>query len=135
MKQAHMKLSDAKDILDTYHRSISGKPDPKSAKKRKSTASLRDSAAEPSPVPTRKKRKEEPYESADDDLPEDEKDWTPNTVNWDSQIQTIETVERDELGNLSALIRFTNGRRVKIGMNMVYKHCPIPMLKFYENHL
>jgi chromobox protein 1 len=62
--------------------------------------------------------------------------WTPKKENWESEITSIDTVERDrESGKLWVFIYFTNGKRSKIGMEMVYKHCPLAMLKFYERHL
>lgn len=61
--------------------------------------------------------------------------WYPSRDNWEEYIQSIETVERDRNHKMWAYIHFKNGKRAKIGMDMVYKHCPIPMLKFYEDHL
>ena len=71
-----------------------------------------------------------------DDLPQKTGTWTPKTANWESEIASIDTVERDrETGKLWAYIFFTNNKRSKVGMEMVYKHCPLAMLKFYERHL
>lgn len=62
--------------------------------------------------------------------------WTPKKENWESEIASIDTVERDrDTGKLWAFIYFNNNKRSKVGMEMVYKHCPIAMLKFYEQHL
>ena len=84
----------------------------------------------------RKKLKEASYASEeDDDLREDDEGWLPKRASWDADIEEIETLARDELQNLTAMIKFKNGKRKKVAMNLVYKHCPIPMLKFYEAHL
>ncbi len=62
--------------------------------------------------------------------------WTPKKENWESEIASIDTVERDrDTGKLWAFIYFNNNKRSKIGMELVYKHCPVAMLKFYERHL
>jgi Chromo shadow domain len=62
--------------------------------------------------------------------------WTPKSTNWENEIASIDTVERDrETGKLWVFIYFTNGKRSKVGMDKVYKHCPVAMLKFYERHL
>lgn len=62
--------------------------------------------------------------------------WVPKKENWDSEIASVDTVEQDqETGKLWAFITFNNHKRSKVGMEKVYKHCPLPMLKFYEQHL
>ena len=62
--------------------------------------------------------------------------WTPSGKNWEPEIERIDTVDRDpDTKKLNAYIIFRNGKRVKVGMEMVYKHCPRAMLKFYEEHL
>lgn len=62
-------------------------------------------------------------------------DWLPKEKLWDDHIDEIETIQRDENSTLTAFIRWKNGRRAKVGMDKVYKHCPVPMLRFYEDHL
>jgi chromobox protein 1 len=47
----------------------------------------------------------------------------------------VATVEKSESGQLMAYIEFRNGRKTKVSMDQVYRHCPRPMLKFYEEHL
>jgi chromobox protein 1 len=62
--------------------------------------------------------------------------WEPNVVDWEPLIEKIDTVERNhETDKLYAFIDFKNGRKTKVGMEKVYKHCPRAMLKFYEEHL
>lgn len=55
---------------------------------------------------------------------------------WEPEIERIDTVDCDvDTKKLNAYIIFKNGKRTKVGMDMVYKHCPRAMLKFYEGHL
>lgn len=67
--------------------------------------------------------------------PRDEDNWLPEETIWDEHILEVETIQRDENKNLTAFIRWKNGRRTKVGMDKVYIHCPVPMLRFYEDHL
>ncbi|KAF7504389.1 hypothetical protein GJ744_002255 [Endocarpon pusillum] len=127
-------------VLDSYFESIGGRPQAQSKLgKRKSSSQLKPSSA--SPVPKKSKRTNG---NTDDDSMEDINSqgiqktgsWTPKKENWESEIASIDTVERDrETGKLWAFIYFNNNKRSKVGMEMVYKHCPIAMLKFYERHL
>ena len=62
--------------------------------------------------------------------------WTPTSKDWEPEIERVDTVDRDpSTKKLHAYIIFRNGKRIKVGMEMVYKHCPRAMLKFYEEHL
>ena len=62
--------------------------------------------------------------------------WTPTSKDWEPEIERVDTVDRDPATKkLHAYIIFRNGKRIKVGMEMVYKHCPRAMLKFYEEHL
>ena len=123
----------AQEALADYHRRNGGVPQKptKSVKKRKPAASLKEAGSidESSPDPTTsRKRRRGSAESEIDD-------WTPKGLDWEPQIAEIKTVARDDDGKLLAYIRFKNGKNVKVRMDLVYKHCPRPMLKFYEEHL
>lgn len=50
-------------------------------------------------------------------------------------IDVVDTVEKNEAGQLVAYIKFKNGNKTKVTMDKVYQHCPKAMLKFYEDHL
>jgi chromobox protein 1 len=92
-------------------------------KKSKSTTSLRQqSFAEDSPAP--KKRKIQ-----------DDESWRPPRQDWEPDVDRIDTIERDKTGNLMVFVLFNNGKKLKVSMDQVYKHCPRPMLRFYEKHL
>jgi chromobox protein 1 len=67
---------------------------------------------------------------------EDLSTWIPSAKDWEPEIERVETVDRDpDTKKLNAYIVFKNRKRIKVGMEMVYKHCPRAMLKFYEDHL
>lgn len=115
----------AKQLLADYHHKIGGAPQPRGTKKRKSTASLKDSAT---PEPKRSKR----GNSADDD----DQGWTPKGSDWDKAVAEVQTIEKDDdSGKLYAYIYWDNGKKSKIGLDMCYKKLPQSMLKFYEAHL
>lgn len=122
-------------MLDKYFESIGGRPQAGKLGKRKSTAQLK--GASDSPAPKRSKRTNGNDDESMDDLPVQKTGtWTPKKENWESEISSIDTVERDHgTGKLWVFIYFNNDKRSKVGMEMVYKHCPIAMLKFYERHL
>jgi chromobox protein 1 len=114
--------------MEEYFTSIGGRPDtgsaPKKAQgKRKSRQSLADQA-----TPAKKSRRNTTSEVLSK--------WTPHASNWEPEIERVDTIDRDtDKKKLNAYIIFKNGKRVKVGMEMVYKHCPRAMLRFYEEHL
>lgn len=122
-------------MLDSYFEEIGGRPEPPARLgKRKSSSHLK--AASDSPIPKRSKRTNGNDDESAASLPQTTGTWTPKKENWDNDIAAIDTVERDrDTGKLWAFIYFTNKKRSKVGMELVYKHCPLPMLKFYERHL
>jgi chromobox protein 1 len=61
--------------------------------------------------------------------------WTPKGNNWENEVERVENIEKDDNGGLMVFLKFKNGRRTKVTRDMVYKHCPRPMLIFYEEHL
>ena len=115
----------AKQLLADYHHKIGGAPQPRAPKKRKSTASLKDSTT---PEPKRSKR----GSSADDD----DEGWTPKGVDWDKFVAAVETIDKDSAtGKLFAYIAWDSGKKSKVGLDICYKRLPQSMLKFYEAHL
>jgi chromobox protein 1 len=114
--------------MEEYFTSIGGRPSTRSAPKktqgkRKSRQSLPDQAA-----PTKKSKR--------NTTSTEFSRWTPHASNWEPEIERVDTVDREpDTKKLNAYIIFKNGKRVKVGMEMVYKHCPRAMLRFYEQHL
>ena len=132
-KASKKYYSHAAKILADYHKGLGGKPDPQ-LKGKKSKQSLRQEEASPadSPAPAAKRQKRNGgFER--EEIPEES--WTPNKEDWEPLVNRIDTVEKDETGQLLAYIMFNNGKKTKVSMDKVYRHCPRPMLKFYENHL
>jgi Chromo shadow domain len=125
----------ASEVLDNYFEKIGGRPESTSKLgKRKSTSNLKTTSSPP--LPKKVKRTNGNDEDSMDETRQKTGTWMPKKENWESEIASIDTVERDrETGKLWAFIFFTNNRRSKVGMEMVYKHCPLAMLKFYERHL
>ena len=151
-----MVVSGAKDLLHEYWEKIGGRPlskKEKAAKKRQSaTKSKRGSRIDsdtPPPKKQKRGRKSAANGSEDDGAPKGlinagDDEWQiphPHPGAWDYQIQSIDTVERDEGGQLWAYLvwseRTEEGRyrRSKAKMQAVYKAAPQKMLQFYENHL
>jgi chromobox protein 1 len=126
-------LRHSRQILADYHKSIGGAPST-NLKKTKSKQSLRRQAsADESPAPSKRQKRNGTKEApAEVDANET---WTPTREDWEPLVVRIDTVEREESGQLLAYILFNNGKKTKVGMDKVYRHCPRPMLKFYENHL
>jgi chromobox protein 1 len=62
--------------------------------------------------------------------------WVPEEDNWEPYVSRITAIEKDgKTGGLVVSIQFKTGKTVKVDMANVYRHCPHPMLKFYERHL
>lgn len=124
----------ASEVLKNYFEEIGGRPQPSKLGKRKSSSRLK--ATSPSPVPKKSKRTYGNDEELMGEIAQKTGSWVPKKENWESEIASIDTVERDrDTGKLWAFIYFTNNKRSKVGMELVYKHCPLAMLKFYERHL
>ena len=68
-------------------------------------------------------------------MPEPPEGYMPKTQIWDNEIHKIQTIQRNHVGKLTVYIHWKNGKNTKVGMDKVYRHCPIPMLRFYEQHL
>lgn len=135
MRAPNIICRGASEVLQRYFKELGGRPQPASKLgKRKSSSQLK--AASDSPAPKKSKRANGNGDGSMDDHPQRTGSWVPDTKNWESEIASIDTVERDrDTGKLWAFIYFTNGKRSRIGMEIVYQRCPIPMLKFYEKHL
>ncbi|EXJ95495.1 hypothetical protein A1O1_00617 [Capronia coronata CBS 617.96] len=125
-------LPHAAKILSQYHTDLGGPPTARNVRKSKSKQSLRrQSSAEDSPAPKRQKRNGASTASSS----EEAGSWLPRKEDWEPEVQRIDTVEKTDSGQLTAFILFTNGKKTKVSMDKVYRHCPRPMLKFYEEHL
>jgi chromobox protein 1 len=125
----------ASEVLEKYFEQIGGRPQPPGKLgKRKSQSQLKGDSG--SPAAKKSKRTNGNDEESMDDSIQKTGTWTPKKENWETEIRAIDTVERDRLtGKLWAFILFNNNKRSKVGMELVYKHCPLAMLKFYERHL
>ena len=121
--------SHSRQILANYHKKIGGVPQPP-MKKSKSKQSLREAPSSDN-LPASKRQKRDGTHNT-----EQVGTWLPKGNDWEDQVDKVETIERNEETNqLMAYIHFKNGKRSKITMDMVYQHCPRPMLRFYEANL
>ena len=119
-------------MLAAYHKKLGGQPQAP-MKRGKSKQSLRE-AASSEDLPASKRQKRNGTKDANE--AEEDLTWLPKRGHWEDQVDKVETIERNEdTDKLMAYILFKNGKRSKISMDMVYQHCPRPMLKFYEEHL
>lgn len=113
--------------MQEYFTAIGGRPDAGSAAKK--AQGKRKSRQSPNQAAPAKKSKRNTTSA-------ELSRWTPHASNWEPEIERIDTVDREpDTKKLNAYIIFKNGKRVKVGMEMVYKHCPRAMLRFYEEHL
>ncbi|KAK5048309.1 hypothetical protein LTR84_005979 [Exophiala bonariae] len=112
-------LQGALAILAKYYDSIGGVP---SLKRSKSKQSLRETQPPTeSPAPKKRRKRNDTSVAANE---EDEGTWTPSSQNWEPQVDRIDTVEKDDSGQLLAYILFKNGRKTKIGMDKVEASLP-----------
>ena len=87
---------------------------------------------EDSPAPPAKRQKRNGSLSA---ATAAEETWTPTKEDWEPSVVRVDAVEKDESGQLLAYILFKNNKKTKVSMDKVYRHCPRPMLRYYEEHL
>jgi hypothetical protein len=124
----------APEIVQQYHTSIGGlAEDPLKKTKSKQSSRFGSEAKEP-PAPAAKRQKRNilaPVSS----ITQEESAWVPTKEDWEPQVVKVEAVERDDSGKLLAYILFKNGKQINVSMDKVYRHCPRPMLRFYEEHL
>lgn len=140
-----MQDRSSRDLLAKYHHSIGGYPQPEAAsstKQKRSKSNARDSAAsatEGSPIPPPSKRQKQTKAEDGETSDVDESafgSWVPKGPNWDSEIKTIETVERDQASNdLYILLLFKNGKKSRVKNGLMRKKAPQSLLNFYEAHL
>ena len=135
MRESDSPRRGASEILQQYFESIGGRPQPPAkAGKRKSSSNLK--TASDTPAQKRSRR----ANGGEDDFSEAKLEhagsWVPKKSNWENEIASVDTVERDqETGKLWALVQFTNNKRSRVGMDLIHKRCPLAMLRFYESHL
>lgn len=121
-----------KDELESYYKSIGGKPEkpgkvktPAGSKRgRSATGNGTDSGADSS----RSKRARSSAEN-------EEKAFKAPAGSWEDELIGIETVIRSENGDLQAYVEWNNGRKSKHPTRLLNYKCPQQMLRFYECHL
>jgi hypothetical protein len=63
-------------------------------------------------------------------------EWMPSGKDWEGEVLSVQHIEKDEkTGTLWVFVLWKNGKRTKVHMSKIRKHCPRPMLDFYQAHL
>lgn len=92
-------------------KATSATPSTESKKRRRSTK-----AQDPAP-------EAEPEATMDEN--EEESTWVPKGKNWDKEIDSVDTIIRDqENGGLYAFLIWNNGKRSKVSIESCYEKCP-----------
>ncbi|KAJ5292923.1 Phosphoenolpyruvate carboxykinase (ATP) [Penicillium atrosanguineum] len=138
----------AEEVLTEYFKSIGGRPKKPAAKagpgrKRKSMGESKATSATPSTEPKKRKRSTNAQDPTPETEPEakvdeteEESTWVPKGKNWDKEIDSVDTIIRDqETEGLYAFLIWNNGKRSKVSIESCYEKCPRKMLLFYESHL
>ncbi|KAL8930725.1 MAG: hypothetical protein Q9208_000266 [Pyrenodesmia sp. 3 TL-2023] len=153
-------LAGAREILEAYWEKIGGKPQPKAKEPkpvgRKRGRQSTGSAVEPVKKQQKKGRKSTStlQDNNDDNDDNDEfpvgftdvnpdtwKPPQPNDNAWDPLLMQVDTIEKDNNGDLWAYLVWNekndDGRfnRSKARLNTCRKACPQKMLDFYEKHV
>lgn len=147
--------SGARELLEAYWTSIGGKPEP-GPKQPKSTGKKRGRQSTGTQVESAKKPKRgrksasaaedpdstpEPPAGYTDVNPDTWKPPTPNDNAWDPLVSQVDTIEKDNNGELWAYLVWNekneDGRhnRSKARLSTCRKACPQKMLEFYEKHV
>ncbi|KAL8715938.1 MAG: hypothetical protein Q9220_000605, partial [cf. Caloplaca sp. 1 TL-2023] len=153
-------LEGAREILETYWRTIGGKPVPSSSKPPKSSTKKRgrqstgSTPAEPAKKQQKRGRKSAAAQDQDNDAtpepgavgytdvnPDSWKPPAPNDNAWDPLVMNVDTIEKDDKEQLWAYLVWNekndDGRfnRSKAKLATCNKACPQRMLQFYEKHV
>ena len=120
----------AQDILDEYFKKQGGRPvkPTKGAKKRKSLGEPKEKKEKETPA---KKRNKVALGSGNDSEALST-DWVPKSKSWESEVNSVDTIQRDKDGKLFAYLVFNNGKKSKVSIHMCYEKCP---LKVRRNHI
>ncbi|KAI4168484.1 MAG: hypothetical protein LQ343_006371 [Gyalolechia ehrenbergii] len=147
--ESEENLEGAREILEAYWAKIGGKPEPTHQKKKRGRQST-GSQVEPAkkqkrgrkslPVPEPDATPEPPVGYADVN-PDTWKPPAPNDNAWDPLVMNVDTIEKDNNGELWAYLVWNekndDGRfnRSKARLSTCRKACPQKMLTFYEKHV
>lgn len=127
--------SGAKEALTEYFKSIGGRPEKPATKsgpgrKRKSMGETKSTSATPSVEPKKRRRSTKaqdlaPEAEAEVEEDEEETTWVPKGKNWDKELDSVDTIIRDqESGGLFAFLLWNNGKRSKVSIESCYEKCP-----------
>lgn len=150
----------ARDILEAYWQKLGGKPASNSSKAVSKKRARKSAGGSETPDSTvvKKQRKSGSRKSKDASAMDDEKtpepptgftdvgndNWKapkPSSGAWDNHVQTVDTIEKDDQGELWAYLVWNDknddGRfyRSKARLTTCNKACPQRMLQFYEKHV
>lgn len=120
-----LKSDGAKDILEAYYKKQGGRPvKPKPAK---SGPKKRKSLPEPSAkkeTPKKRNKLAAPQSSEEESQADNSHGWVPKGKNWETQVDSVETILRDKDGKLYSYLNWNNGKKSKIAIETCYERCP-----------
>ncbi|KAJ5662014.1 uncharacterized protein N7477_009630 [Penicillium maclennaniae] len=138
----------AEEVLTEYFKSIGGRPEKPAAKagpgrKRKSMGETKTSSTPPSTEPKKRRRSSKAQDPAPEAEPEanvdeieEESTWVPKGKNWDKEIESVDTIIRDqENGGLYAYLIWNNGKRSKVSIESCYEKCPRKVSFSFKSNL
>ncbi|TGZ78237.1 chromo domain-like protein [Ascodesmis nigricans] len=130
----------AQEAVEDYFAEIGGRPQPvtpaKSSNKRNRISTV-GASSDNTPAPKSvNKRARKSIAGGGDDMDIDDKKWTPpNTKSWEEDVIAIDTIEKNNDGQLVCFVQWKDGKKSQHPIQDIYKKCPQRMLKFYEQHL
>ncbi len=138
----HVFSDNAMDIVDKYHKSIGGAPQPTSKKGGKGKRSA-SSAFKDSPAVESKKRGRK--SAGDAERPRAFPGFTPPEGEWDSHVKKVTSIieEQDMKPNgngkgsktLYGLLEWNKGQKTSHPLSSLRTKCPQALLDYYEKHL
>lgn len=132
-------LDNCPEELETYFKSIGGKPQPPSAKqastkKRPASENATSTTSRGRPAAgANKKQKTEANSSQVQN--EDGTTWKAPSGSWETHIMAIDSMIRDDNGELIAFVIWNNSQKSRHPTKLLNFRCPQKMLQFYEAHL
>ncbi|CAK3893428.1 Chromatin-associated swi6 [Lecanosticta acicola] len=138
-------LSNSPDLVEAYHVSIGGTPEPAgkgSAKKGPAAGKRSASAAFDSPAPTGSGKKRSRKSDANGDA------WEPPVGSWEDHVERVAAILEEEeevsgiikkgktdVQSLKGLLEWVNGKKSEHKMSLLRQKCPQRLLDYYESHL
>lgn len=130
------------EALAEYYEKLGGRPQKPAGKsgpgrKRKSMGETQSTSAPAAAQPKKQRRStkaEDANSEAEADEEEEDGSWVPKGKNWDKELDSVDTIIRDQDNNgLYAFLLWNNGKRSRVSIESCYEKCPMKVSPLFRN--